>query len=70
MTCQCPQPGFCPILGREMPTRLHFLCQTREDYRRLFQQQAGLIGATDPNDDSICHPCQAGEAMRRVKPGR
>ncbi len=35
MTCQCPSPGFCPTLGRTMPTRLHQLCQTRRDYRQL-----------------------------------
>ena len=42
MTCQCLNPGFCPTLSREMVGRLHQLCRTREDYRRLFRRQAGL----------------------------
>ena len=63
MTCQCHQPGFCPILGREMPTRLHFLCHTRDDYRRLFQQQAGLV---EEDDTPGCGACERGERERNL----
>ncbi len=47
MTCQCLTPGYCPTLARQMPTRLHQLCQTRRDYRQLFRRQAGL-----PDEDA------------------
>ncbi len=47
MTCQCSTPGYCPTLSREMPSRLHQLCQTRRDYRQLFRRQAG-----SPDEDA------------------
>lgn len=77
MNCPCPSPGFCPVLGREMPERLHFLCQTRADYRNLFREQAGLerdpnpqvIPAAETEDGAIiygCSACEAGEKKRRA----
>lgn len=40
MTCDCKLPGFCPRYGRNMPYRLHQLCQSRSDYRELFARLA------------------------------
>lgn len=42
MKCTCPSPGQCPRYGRQMPERLHYLCQTRDDYRKLFGEKYGV----------------------------
>lgn len=34
--CVCPAAGFCELAKRTMSPHLRQLCQTREDYRRLF----------------------------------
>lgn len=42
--CRCADPGYCPRYGREMAGRLLALCQTRSDYRRLWDGQGTTNG--------------------------
>lgn len=58
--CHCTTPGYCETLGRDMPTRLFALCQTRDDYRSLFRRLAGLEEGEDPG----CSACEEGEKRR------
>jgi hypothetical protein len=59
--CHCTTPGYCETLGRDMPTRLFALCQTRDDYRALFRRLAGIEEGEDPG----CSACEEGERRLR-----
>jgi hypothetical protein len=59
--CHCTGPGYCETLGRDMPTRLFALCQTRDDYRALFRRLAGL----EAGEATGCSACEEGERRLR-----
>ena len=40
MPCSCPSPGWCSRHRRHKTPHLYELCQTREDYRRLWDRLA------------------------------
>ena len=38
--CSCPLAGYCERYGRNMTEREHELCQTRKDYRKVWDNRA------------------------------
>jgi hypothetical protein len=38
--CQCPNAGWCQRHRMDKPLHLHKLCQSREDYRALWDRKA------------------------------
>lgn len=43
--CHCELAGYCLRFGKTMSIGQHRLCQTREDYRTLWDQQAAELAA-------------------------
>lgn len=39
--CECPVAGWCERHQQRKTPHIHHLCQTRKDYRRLWDRQAG-----------------------------
>lgn len=59
--CECPVAGFCQRHNREKSRRAHELCQTRDDYRALWDQQLGQPVTPRPG------PCKfLGDVVRKV----
>ena len=63
--CSCTGPGFCTRHGFHKNPHLYDLCQTREDYRELWDSQAGyypLLSESDLEEprrrESICRACE------------
>lgn len=38
--CTCPQPGYCPALGRQMPEARWRECSTSEAFCTMFHREA------------------------------
>ena len=58
--CQCPEPGFCKRHGFTKTAHLHHLCQTRDDYRTLWDRRArppALDSLLVIRRIAICHRC-------------
>lgn len=53
MSCACPDPDLCVRLKRHMPKRLHYLYQTRADYRAMFERLAGVESTPLPDTGTM-----------------